>query len=64
MKSNRRKFFQTVGAGAAGLTVGAGILSSASCGSVGTKAEEEDKQILFIGDNVAVANTTYGKVRG
>jgi para-nitrobenzyl esterase len=64
MKSKRREFFQAVGVGAAGLTVGAGILSSASCGSVGTKAEEEDKQILFIGDNVAVANTTYGKVRG
>jgi para-nitrobenzyl esterase len=64
MKSNRRKFFQTVGAGAAGLTVGAGILSSASCGSVGTKKEKEDEQVLFIGDNIAVADTKFGKVRG
>jgi para-nitrobenzyl esterase len=64
MKSNRREFFQTVGVGAAGLTAGAGILSSVSCGSAGKKTEEEDKQILFIGDNIAIANTTYGKVRG
>ena len=64
MKSNRREFFQTVGVGAAGLTVGAGILSSASCGAARNKAEEDDKQVLFIGDNIAVANTAYGKVRG
>jgi para-nitrobenzyl esterase len=64
MKANRRKFFQMVGAGATGLTVGAGILSSASCQSVGTKKEEEDKQILFIGDNIALVDTNYGKVRG
>jgi para-nitrobenzyl esterase len=64
MKANRRKFFQMVGAGATGLTVGAGILSSASCQSVGTKKEEEDKQILFIGDNIALVGTNYGKVRG
>jgi para-nitrobenzyl esterase len=64
MKANRRKFFQMVGAGATGLTVGAGILSSASCQSVGTKKEEEDKQILFIGDNIALVGTNYGKIRG
>ncbi|MBN1566554.1 MAG: carboxylesterase/lipase family protein [Acidobacteria bacterium] len=64
MKSNRREFFETVGAGAAGLAVGAGILSSASCSSGATKKEEEDGQILFVGDNIAVADTKYGKVRG
>jgi para-nitrobenzyl esterase len=62
MKSNRREFFETIGAGAAGVAVGAGILSSASCGSQGQR--EEDAQILFIGDNIAVADTQYGKVRG
>jgi len=62
MKSNRREFFETIGAGAAGVAVGAGILSSASCGSQGQK--EEDAQILFIGDNIAEADTLYGKVRG
>ena len=62
MKSNRREFFETIGVGAAGVAVGAGILSSASCGS--PENREEDGQVLFIGDNIAVADTQYGKVRG
>jgi para-nitrobenzyl esterase len=62
MKSNRREFFETIGVGAAGVAVGAGILSSASCGSPENKAE--DGQILHIGDTIAVADTQYGKVRG
>jgi para-nitrobenzyl esterase len=64
MKSNRREFIETIGVGATGLAVGAGILSSASCGSVSTKQEKEDGQILFVGDNIAVADTQYGKVHG
>jgi para-nitrobenzyl esterase len=63
MKSNRRKFIQTMGTGAAGLTIGSAALSLSSCTSSGTK-KEEDGQIMFIGDNIAVAETTYGKVRG
>ena len=63
MKSNRREFFETVGMGAAGAAVGAGILSSASCGSVENKADA-DGQVLLIGDAIAVADTQYGKVRG
>ena len=63
MKSNRREFFETVGLGAAGVAVGAGVLASASCGSQ-VKKEEEDGQVLLIGDNIAVADTQYGKVRG
>jgi para-nitrobenzyl esterase len=62
MKSNRREFFETIGVGAAGVAVGAGILSSASCGS--PEIKQEDAQILHIGDNIAVADTHYGKVRG
>jgi para-nitrobenzyl esterase len=64
MKSNRREFFETMGAGAAGLTIGAGVLSAVSCGSVGKKQEKEDEQILFVGDNIAQTDTQYGKVRG
>lgn len=64
MKANRREFFQTVGAGAAGLAVGAGILSTVSCGSTDKKEDQDDKQVLFIGDDIAVAETKYGKVRG
>jgi para-nitrobenzyl esterase len=63
MKSNRRKFFQTVGAGAAGLTLGSTAMSLVSCSSAGKK-EEDDGQILFIGDNIALADTQYGKVKG
>lgn len=62
MKSNRRKFFQTVGVGAAGLTIGPAALSMASCNPA--SREEEDSQILFIGDNIALADTQYGKVKG
>jgi para-nitrobenzyl esterase len=64
MKSNRRKFFQTVGAGAAGLTLGTAAMSLASCASPSSKKEEDDGQVLLIGDNIAVADTHYGKVRG
>jgi para-nitrobenzyl esterase len=58
MKSNRRKFIQNIGAGAVGLTFGTTTVSMSSC------LNENDSQILFIGDNIAVAETTYGKVRG
>jgi para-nitrobenzyl esterase len=64
MKSNRRKFFQTVGAGAAGLTLGTSVMSLASCASPSANKEDEDGQILFIGDNIALADTQYGKVKG
>lgn len=62
MKTTRRKFFQTAGAGAAGLTIGASALGMASCTT--TKGEDDDGQVLFIGDNIALADTQYGKVKG
>jgi len=64
MKSNRRKFIQNLGAGAAGLTLGTSAISLTSFSSPSAKKEEEDGQILFIGDNIALAETTNGKVRG
>jgi para-nitrobenzyl esterase len=64
MKSNRRKFIQNLGAGAAGLTLGTSAISLTSCSSPSVKKKDEDGQILFIGDNIAVADTTNGKVRG
>lgn len=64
MKTNRRNFFQTMGAGAAGFGL-ASTLPLASCASPATStSEKEDDQILFIGDDIAVANTVYGKVKG
>lgn len=65
MKSNRRKFIQNLGAGAAGITLGTSAVSLTSFTSSSVKKkEEEDGQILFIGDNIALADTQYGKVKG
>ena len=63
MKTSRRKFIQNVGVGAAGLTLGTTALSVSSCTS-SSKKKEEDGQIIFIGDKIAIAETDYGKVRG
>ncbi len=59
MKSNRRNFIQSLGLGAATLSVGANPLNPGQPASV-----DSDDQLLFVGDNIAVANTQYGKVRG
>lgn len=58
MKSSRRNFIQSLGLGAATLSVGASPLSASAA------LASTDDQILFVGDNIAVANTEYGKVRG
>ncbi len=61
-RANRREFFETLAAGAVGLTVGAAGLPSASAQ---TRArQKEDGPVLLVGDKIAVADTTYGKVRG
>lgn len=56
MKSNRRNFIQSLGLGAASLSVGKQMTSSV--------ATSTDDQVLFVGDQIAVAQTEYGKVRG
>lgn len=58
MDSSRRGFLQTVGGGAAGLA-----LSGTSLSAVG-EGEAGDEPVLRVGDNIAVANTQHGKVRG
>ena len=64
MKTNRRDFFQTMGAGAAGFGL-ATTLPLASCAAPTESAPEaDDEQILFIGDDIAIADTAYGKVKG
>jgi para-nitrobenzyl esterase len=60
MRSNRREFFQTVGAGAAGLTIGAAGVSGAAPAQKGAA----EGPVLQVGDKIAVTDTTYGKVRG
>ena len=63
MKPNRREFFQALGATAAGLSV-APIFLSSSCSRAVENENQLDNQVLFIGDDIAVADTVYGKVRG
>ena len=65
MRSNRRTFFKTLGTGAAGLTLGtAGARSALAATEKRDIKPDPDRPVLRIGDNVAVATTTSGKVRG
>jgi para-nitrobenzyl esterase len=63
MKPNRREFLQTLGTAAAGLSIGPMLMSSA-CTSSADNRNQGDEQVLFIGDDIAVTDTAYGKVRG
>ncbi|HEY3390206.1 MAG TPA: carboxylesterase family protein [Prolixibacteraceae bacterium] len=61
MKTSRRNFFQTLGAGAAGLGLTSiPFVSNASDMSF----QDNDGQQLQIGDSIAIADTKYGKVKG
>jgi para-nitrobenzyl esterase len=60
LKSNRRNFIQSLGLGAASLSVG----NSLNHGSANKEATTSDGQVLFLGDSIAVAKTEHGKVRG
>ena len=46
------------------LLLAAVVLAAAACGSPSQKGAANDGQRLFIGDDIAVAQTQYGKVRG
>lgn len=61
MKTNRRNFFQTLGVGAAGLGLSSVPLISRAANL--EKGDKDDQQLL-IGDNIAIAETKYGKVKG
>ncbi len=63
MKTNRRNFFQTMGVGTAGLGL-ASVLPLTACAGPAESNSEDDDQILFIGDDIAIAETVYGKVKG
>ncbi|RVU24016.1 carboxylesterase/lipase family protein [Sandaracinomonas limnophila] len=60
MKSNRRNFIQSFGLGAAALGIG----SQTALADTSAKSTTDDGQVLFVGDNLSLANTQYGKVRG
>lgn len=64
MKTNRRNFFQTMGAGAAGFGLASTLPLTSCTAPVASTLEKDDDQILFIGDDIAIADTVYGKVKG
>ncbi|MEQ8534890.1 MAG: carboxylesterase family protein, partial [Imperialibacter sp.] len=67
MNTKRRDFIQKMGLGTASLGLAAAMpLTSCDANANKATAEEpkDDEQFLFIGDDIAVANTTSGKVRG
>lgn len=59
MSMNRRNFFKRTGIGTAAL--GTAPLTLTSCAA---PAAADDEQVLYIGDDIAVADTSYGKVKG
>jgi para-nitrobenzyl esterase len=63
MNTSRRRFFRTMGAGAAGLTAAASGLPSAHA-AAGPDPTEGDAPLLAVGEDVALASTQHGKVRG
>jgi para-nitrobenzyl esterase len=64
MKTNRRSFFQTMGAGAAGVGLATVIPFDALSETAGTQQINMDDQQLQVGDDIAIAETQYGKVQG
>ncbi|PSR55267.1 carboxylesterase [Adhaeribacter arboris] len=63
MVNNRRSFLQKLGLGTTAFGLSTAFSLPSLAGSTKVKKEEED-QILFIGEKIAIANTAYGKVRG
>ncbi len=63
MKNNRREFFKKVGVGTAGLGLAATVPFSSKANTTPKPAASGD-QFLQIGDDIAIAYTDSGKVRG
>ena len=61
MKTNRRNFVRTLGTSSAGIALSTTL---ATTESQAANAETHDGPVLLVGDNIAVAQTEYGKVRG
>lgn len=66
MRTSRRTFFERMGSGAAGLTLSGAVAPSAGRAQTRARASrpEEDGPALLIGDDIAVTDTTSGRVRG
>src|SRR5262245_31402578 len=66
MKPGRRRFFQAMGTGAVGLTLrGRGASAFAEAPPTRAAAPRTDEgPVLLVGEDIAVADTQHGKVRG
>jgi para-nitrobenzyl esterase len=66
MRTNRRKFLGTVGTGAAALSLTntTGAAAPKPQARAATVRRDPDAPFLQIGDSIAVADTSHGKVRG
>lgn len=65
MSINRRNFFKNAGLGITAFTIAPGThLGAMTTKSVSSPTENKDGQQLFIGENIAVAETSFGKVKG
>jgi para-nitrobenzyl esterase len=53
---------QALGTGSAGVAMS--VTATAAAGPTSGTAKGNDGQLLFVGDNIALTNTQYGKVRG
>jgi para-nitrobenzyl esterase len=63
MKTNRRDIIKTCVVGIAGVVFASATLFT-TCTTTEKSNTGQDDQVLFIGDDIAVAETVYGKVRG
>jgi para-nitrobenzyl esterase len=66
MRTNRRRFIENVGTGAAGAALGATAVAQPAMAQSRARAtpNDSDGPILQVGDGIAVTDTTSGKVRG
>ena len=62
MKTNRRSFLQKIGLGSAAFATAPIALSAKS--SHQNSSIDSEEQFLQIGDDIAVASTVFGKIRG
>jgi para-nitrobenzyl esterase len=63
MKPTRRNFLQALGLSATSISLVPTTLAATSKPPKTTKISIDDQQ-LYVGDNIAIANTQHGKVRG
>lgn len=67
MNITRRQFVKNIGLSTATLSVGGVAAATSSCTSSAKSSENAavgEEQVLFIGDDIAIAETGYGKVQG